>query len=894
MLTTVRIPFMSRALRQLILSLCCVLGGAGVWAADAPRNLRFDIPAQPLESALLSFSEQAGVQLVVANDTIKGLQSDGVQGEYSTNEALALLLQGSGLSYRVTDERTIAIGGAGNAQKGKKVSEAADVLRLAHAGGAEGGQAVAEERPGAAAGGDEKIQEVIVTATKRSESVQDIPMSIAVISTQDIERRGLIGMQDYLRSIPGVNQIDRGGDNAIVIRGISTSPQSENFSSGTTVATYFDETPITGAAGLGTGGIDVRPVDLERIEVLRGPQGTTFGNSSLGGAVRLIPAKPKLDRFDGNVAASYSDTSGFGSESSMIQGMINIPLVTDKFALRAVGYRYDESGYYRNIAATDPVTLAWAQTYGLASYVGGSPENDIGRMRSTGGRIAALWKPTEKLDLSMNYLSQKIEQDGRPEASVGTFEQAREPVAPQARVRGQSGEVNDANMDLLNLVLNYDLGWATLTSAASWVDGGSVYAYAQGTARFSAFYGPASSTGPSHFKSFTEETRLASKFDGPFQFLGGVFYEDVDDKLFQTIDWPGTPATNPYVSSPMFLYDARRQLDHRAVFGEVSYDLTEKLTATVGGRYFKYDKDQSVLQEGGVFGLVNGVPRTPIGAGVTQFLSSSEDGSTFKANLSYKPTKDALLYAGWSEGFRLGRPDAGLPAAICDTDNNGIVDGGNLSIESTRTVNPDYLENYEIGGKLALFDRRMVVDTAVYHIKWDGLPIRAIAACGLAYVANVGAATSDGVELQASFAVTEGLRVDFGGGYTKAELSEDAPGLGAREGARLPGSPKVSANLAAQYDFDVAGYKAFVRADSFYTGKFYGDLLQTPAVAAGDYIKVDARAGVAIKNLRLELFVRNLTNEDAYTWRGLSVREPLYGFRMRPRTIGIQVGYDFE
>jgi len=158
----------------------------------------------------------------------------------------------------------------------------------------------------------------------------------------EIERRGAVGMEDYLRSVPGVAQIDNGPrSNAVVIRGISTSPENENASSGTTVATYFGETPITGGGGYGAGGIDVRPVDIERIEVLRGPQGTAYGSASLGGALRIIPNRPQLGAFTGNVSANYSSTSGRGGDNSMLQGTLNLPVVEDKFALRAVGYRFD-------------------------------------------------------------------------------------------------------------------------------------------------------------------------------------------------------------------------------------------------------------------------------------------------------------------------------------------------------------------------------------------------------------------------------------------------------------------------------------------------------------------------------------------------------------------------
>lgn len=867
-------------------------GEAQTMVSHTPRAA---VPPQSLATALQVWAGQTGWQLMYDPGVATGHKSNGAIAGLPAIEALDRILEGTGLSRRFVNDRTVSIFPISKPSASRVYPAAYNrPMRLAEVSTAS--DAGGDSADGADPSGRDKsreLGEVIVTATKREERVEDIPVSIAVIGNQDIERRGLIGMQDYLRSIPGVNQIDRGSkDNSIVIRGITTQPDSENSLSGATVGSYFDETPITGAGGFAAGGIDVRPVDIDRIEILRGPQGTAFGSSSLGGTLRMIPTKPKLDGFSMKAQIAYSDTGGAGSDNSMIQGVVNIPVVEDTFALRAVGYRYDESGFYRNVASADPGAVARATNYGLADYVNGFTQNDVGQIISTGGRLAGLWKPTDKLNLSFNFLTQKIEQDGNPVASVGKYEQALLPVAPQGRVRGEAGDISDTNMDLVNAVLNYDLGWGTLTAAGSWVNGDSAIA----SDLWEGFPFPGSATYANDFESYTGETRVASQLDGRFQFLAGLYFENVKEGSLSTVDWPGDAATNPLtlfglpVTNPLLLQQVGRDRDQRAVFGEVSYDLTDKLTATVGGRFFKYDKDESSLREGGFAGL-------PIGGGTPSDFDSDESDSSFKANVSYEPVKDALVYASWAEGFRLGKPQAGLSPGLCDQNNDGLVDNSTVSIESTQRVDSDFLENYEIGTKFALFNRRMAVDASVYHIKWDGLPITTFVTCSpIGYTANAGAATSDGIELQASVFVADGLRVDLGGGYTKAELSEDAPGLGAQDGARLPGSPKFSANLAAQYDFNLSGHNAFVRADSVYTGKFYGDLLESPGTEAGGYTKIDARAGVAVRNLSVELFVRNLTNEDAFTWRTIIVgnTNPFLGYRLRPRTVGIQLGYSFQ
>jgi len=884
----------------------------GVCAAgEALASIRTttNIPAQKLGSALQKLAKDRKFQVLYRSDLVRGLDSPGAVGQLTTEEALKKLLSGSALTFKFLGSDTVTIvpatvgstsgGASGNMTRTEAQDNTDDNLRLAQQAPetSRGASALATAAIGSSTSDPNEdlnnfaLEEIVVTAAKRAQNLEDVPISIAVIGNEEIERRSLIGMEDYLRSIPGVNEIDNGArGNAIVIRGVSTSPESENAASGTgpTVGTYFDETSITGAAGYGSGGIDLRPVDMERIEVLRGPQGTAYGDSALGGALRLIPVKPKFDSFDAKVTASYSNTAGYGSDNSMVQGVFNIPLIQDQLALRAVAYRYDESGIYKNIAGTDPATLASAAPFGLTDYIRGFTQDDVGRMVSSGVRVAAAWQPTDELNLTATFLKQTIKQDGFADQDAGYYEQERIPVPPQFRLNGDPGEANNSNIDLANLVLNYDLGWAKLTSVASRVESGSQYAASLAVA-------PIFFTGGSRsdFKSTTAEARLASHLQGPVQFLAGLYYEHVNESNTQITYWPGPPAGDPFGSNPLLGdYDFMRGLKQRAIFGEASYELINKLTATVGGRYFRYGKDQSILREGVLYGA-------PVGAGVRQYLNDLDSGgSTFSANLSYKATADALLYLSWAQGFRLGQPEPGLPST-CDTNHDGYVDGTNLSIASTRKIDSDSLDNYEIGGKFAFFDRRLTVDTSAYHIIWRSLPIRsnAQAPCTFAYVANAGAATSDGAEFQASLLVTKGLRLDFGAAYTDARLSKDAPGLlpPAYEGDRLPGSPHVNTNLSAQYSFNLAGRDAFVRADFAYIGKFYGNLQESPQTAAGDYTKIDARAGIAImKKLNVEAFVRNLTNDDAFTWRGLTNQNSVFGYRMRPRTVGVQLGYHFQ
>jgi outer membrane receptor protein involved in Fe transport len=723
--------------------------------------------------------------------------------------------------------------------------------------------------------------DIVVTAQRREQRLQDVPMSITVIGNKDIERRDLRGMEDYLRGIPGTNQIDTGSQsNAIVIRGITTAPMSENVTSGSTVGTYFGETPITGAGGLGASGIDIRPVDLARIEVLRGPQGVTFGSATLSGALRIIPVRPRLDKFEGRISATASETAKRGSDNSMVQGIVNAPLVRDVLAVRLIAYRYDDSGFYTNSGGSDPGLVAIASPWGLD--ISDYRQRDVGRMRTVGMRASALFQPTTRLSLYSQYLVQKIEQDGVPVASSGDYRQSRLPVAEVDRVRNERGEASDNKIHLFSTEATYDAGFADWATVLSSVRSGSRYGFDYSP----YFFLPISSGNVSTFHALTAETRLASHAGPPLQYVGGLFYENVHDKYNATLDWAADPSTNFIGTNPMYLDDQTSRRTQKAIFGELSYKFFDRLTVAGGARYFHYDKRTTDLQEGG---FVN----VPIGGGVATRLSNREGGTIFRGSMTYNVNHRSSLYATWSQGFRLGRPDPGALPQVCDQNGDGIIDETSITLASTRTIKSDRLNNYEVGAKVALLGNQLNLQASAFHIDWKGLPVRTTVFGTCGYTANAGAAKSDGVELQAQLSVAKGLTFSFGGGYTNARLSRDAPNLFAQAGARLPGSPKFSANASGQYDFELFRRPAFARFDGFYTGAFYGDLRKTRLLRAGDYVKVDVSTGIDIRNLSLELFVHNLTNSNAFTWRPGPSGE-FSGYQLRPRTIGVGLGYNFR
>ena len=304
---------------------------------------------------------------------------------------------------------------------------------------------------------------------------------------------------------------------------------------------------------------------------------------------------------------------------------------------------------------------------------------------------------------------------------------------------------------------------------------------------------------------------------------------------------------------------------------------------TVGARFFDYEKDESNLTSGPFSGAAPG-------DSILVTTSADETGNSGKLNLSYTPSDDVLIYAQWAEGFRLGKPQLSVPASICDTDGDGIMDGTSLSV-GLNSTDPDELESFEIGGKFSSHEGRLIVNGSLYQNKWEGIPVTVFGdntQCQL--VANAGEAETTGIEIETTYAATDNLQLALAASYSEAELTEDVASLGALDCDRLPGSPRVNANLSLQYDFRLASYKSFVRVDYAWIGGFYSDL-QEATPEAGDYGLMNLKGNIAIEDLTFELYVKNLTGEDELSYWNQAFGG--VGSRLRPRTLGFNISYQF-
>lgn len=877
------------------------------YSQDALASIKqYQIAAQPMGEALRDFAAQSAMQLIFSESEVAGATSAGVNGERTAQEALREILKGADLRFEFTENNVVVVRRPVPVAPAMKVGESTtsvdkeaqkssfwDRFRLAAADTSPAGVKAEEST---------KLEEIVVTAQKREEKLSEVPISIAVVSTEEINRRGLVSSEDYLRGIPGVSQEGRlGGMQAIVIRGLETAPASQNYSAGTTVATYFGETPTSNTAG--TGGdtnVDIKLVDIQRVEVLRGPQGTAFGNSSLGGAIRTIPIPPRLDRMEGSVKAMIGSTSGNGGLDNMAQGVVNIPLVTDRLALRAVGYRFENSGYYKNVAGSDPAFQAGTVAeHGAQAFA--SNDDEAGAQEFVGGRLSMLFQATDQWKVAVNYLNQKTESgDGvgiAGLASTGGYTQALYQVAPEHVDGGRTHGWLDTDIRIANATTEYDLGWGQLAASYSNTKSGTDYAVP--LTLFGVDWAGSGGLLSSHGED-NAEVRLTTRLSGPLNFLAGVYHEKIDDDYGFSYWYFGDPATNDICGAAcngvryFGQIDRQDWLKQTAAFGEVTWQIVDGLALTGGVRRYDFDRRIRIGLSGPLFG-----------ESVTD-TQTDASGNNYRGNLSYKINPNTMVYASWAQGFRLGRPQAPLSSARCDRNNDGILDGSSgITIASTGTVTSDSVENFELGAKLSL-GGRLTISADVFRIDWTDVPVRALApgepgsanddgsGCGLAYNTNAGEARSEGLELQATWQVNDAFRVDVGGSYIDAHLTKDAPALGAREGDRLPGSAKVNASVGLQYEFEVQGRKAYVRTDSIYAGSFYNNFAESSDLQAGGYVKVDATGGISLGSLNVELFVRNLTNRDAFTNRDVSPGlGPFYGYRLRPRNFGLQLGYSF-
>lgn len=751
------------------------------------------------------------------------------------------------------------------------------------------------------------LDELVVTANRRAQSVIDVPYNISAISGDQIESAQILDAAELLRSLPGIALVDRGIRNSstvntISIRGVNVDSSAIGdyaVASVPTVSTYVDDTPVFA---------NVMIQDLERVEVLRGPQGTLYGSGSLGGTVRYITRDPVLNEYEGKVGVSFSNTADSDSLNHAEDFMINLPL-GDKAALRVVG------AYVSTAGSIDLPLIYQLDGNGIPVAPSGVLSTDAAYTSVEDADGAEQWmtraqlriEPTDTIDLTLSYTHQDDDVEGRRQTSLGTDGFGR-PYGDD-ELGSIQREPSNREIDIVSLEANFDLGFATLTSSTSYYDtsGDSVSEntgfYAQ-NGWLGAFYynyprPMASAVRTFEDEAITQELRLVSNGDGPFNYVLGFYYQDQERQATQMSFLRGFKqwwdaayvGLESVVSSDNdFIFVSDEEYQEFAAFGELSYDITDAITVTGGFRWFDNEADTDIRLE------------LPLFAGLfppsVSTDTQNDDDFLFKGNISWDISESATLFATVSEGYRRGGTN-GVPTAGFFAEDPAFL-----------TYDSDSVINYEIGVKGDLGDHRY--SASVYYVDWSDPQLNtATPTWGFFAVQNGESAATTGVELELSGNLTDKLSYGIGYAYVDAELTDDlltpTGFLLAEDGTTLPGTPEHMLNVAADYTQPLAnGVDLVFHVDGYYQSDTR-NVIQTGSRQTADidsFTLWNASATARLENVDISLWVKNIANEDGVTglfteaFMGSDPAQNYFGNGSKqlialPRTFGISVDINF-
>jgi outer membrane receptor protein involved in Fe transport len=733
------------------------------------------------------------------------------------------------------------------------------------------------------------LEEILVTARKREENLQDVPESIQALRAATLARAGLHGLEDYSRFVPGLSYTAQApGANKIIFRGVADTDRS--FYSDTSAAIYLDEQPLTQP----TQTPEPRLVDIERVEALSGPQGTLYGGSAQSGTLRIVTNKPDVTRFEAiaDVTFKDGDTSDLSHD---VSGVLNVPLVTDKLAIRLVGFSAKDAGFIDNVFGLSP-----GGTFDNADVV---KKNVGGEGEYKGGRATLAWLPNEDWQVTAGVVFQDFE---------GSGNQDHEPsiAGPLNYVRF-SDEKRDDEWTQYGLTIEADLGFADLVSATTYftrdvfydLDNTTYVSYLRNI--YVTYDAPQYAFGPDpvglgwrqdqETERYSQELRLSHQGDR-WSWLAGLYYEHFEDQWdfrSQIDDFESTNAfqnfwvvyygAEPGTSENTF-YDInnRTKIDQYAAFGELSYALNDSWSFIVGGRWFSSERNRRFIisqPANRVAQNENPIERT--------------DGFAKKASVRYQFDDRRMLYLLYSEGYRNGGANIVRPGAVLP-----------------RIFDPDKLKNYELGFKSRWLDDRLQANLSVFHMVWNDFQTE-VPDPGPLYatmVINAGDAEINGAELDLSFTPVEGLDLGLNLGILDAQLTEDlvlepdADGFEAvlaLDGARLPISPELKWSAYLQYTLQspLFGGLPYARVQYSYNGDALSDLECnapdcSPEQTMDSYSIADAKIGLESVNgdWELAIFVDNFTDEQAELYKydvpfgAITVNRPReYGVRFMKR-----------
>lgn len=729
---------------------------------------------------------------------------------------------------------------------------------------------------------DERSGEIIVTATRREERIQDVPLSISAFSQEELTEKGIVGYEGIGRETPGVvlNKPTANFNN-FTARGIATNGYNANLQS--SVAIYIDELPVSTIGN--TTVVDPNLFDVERVEFLRGPQGTLFGSGSLSGAMRILQKSPDLNDFD---TAALVDLGLTGSDSirQRYNAMVNIPIVNDRLAIRAVGFYRHEEGYLDNV---------------------GTGVHNSNTLVDYGGRISLKWQPTDRLSIKLlgSYEYSNPKDSSLTSPSLGRNKRISD---EPDRFTGKQA--------IANATLDYEFDFAKLTSSSTYSDFEQrFYVDLAGTFAPGSFVGAPIAFGldaDAYDKVYVQETRLASTLDGPFQFVVGGFYlnrrRDVDffyrsnPAFLQARGLTGLP--DKYFQK-QYTHSISKEL---AAFGELTYRFSDKFWLTGGVRYGETSA-QGFTETGGYLATAAGfnyytyallrIPTnfntfTPYAA--VEGIKAKGSKPSWKASATFKPSDSLTTYATFSTGFR-------APIVNAFAGRASLVDPTDLIIPPG--ASSDNLKSYEVGAKGRWLDGRVSINLAFYKIDWSNIQAQANRVSdSVQFATNIGAARSQGFEFEIGLNPATGWAVGVNGAYNDSKITKLTPAEAAISGAVIGhrlSAPRIQGAAYISYSFKLASdIEAMLAANAQHIGSYNSSFPNTPGlpnVRLSTFGKTDAYSNVNLSfglkkgDLSAQLYVENLFDDHSITYIHPEAFLVSRFGTMRPRTFGIRLGY---
>jgi len=838
-------------------------------AVDLDKAVRFNIEAQVVGSALIEFSKQSDIQVVISPEADSTKITGPLYGTLSARTALETLLKNTGLTYSAVDDSVSVT----PLSSSKSASAAGRASRLAATNVSTGPQSL-----NGRSNQEASIEQVVVTAQKRTEKLMDVPASITAVGGERLEWLQVNSLSDLANYVPGMSVIGGGvpGSRDIILRGLNTS--YANATVGATVGTYIDDVPIGLSGPVGRGaqyGADLQPYDIERVEVLKGPQGTLYGANTLGGLVKYVTRAPDLTAFDANLGTALEYTDNTGSPNWDAHGYVNFPIVADTFAVRLSAYKKGDAGYIDNVGIGD---------------------KNANSVQQQGGRLTALWKVNAAFSVRAQALYERASTANVTAVSMNGV--TGQPLYGQLVLSTQFPEPYRQETQNDSLSINWDLGFATLTSATGWskiywtraedfsipygsfcapipaygLQGCVDYPFANALALFK-YRGDTSKT--------TEEVRLASPDGQRIQWIIGGFYtNETGRELYSVPTYTPSHVQLPDADNLLLGNNGPAKYRELAGFANLTYEIVDHFDVTGGARYSSYRESTEETVTTGV--LYDNVPlvgpaSTLPSVGVTNWM----------ADARYRPDDTLMVYGRVATGFR--------PGYGCKYYSNGTP-CGNPRLGVPGSVNSDRTTNFELGLKGQTPNQRLQVDLSVFYIKWKDIQVQTLTATGISYAGNGGNASSRGIEYATTFRPLHDLNLGATLAYTNAHLDQDAPGVNGAKGNQLPDAPRLTASATADYSHPLSSGASLLFGASYqYRDAIVNQFDHTGApVPMGPQNIVNAYIGLVLKAMKLRLYGENIFNNNSYA--GLQFINDPSSPRFvptRPRTVGISADYQF-